>query len=289
MKIQILQIDLKEETRKAVEESLAKAEIQDFVITDVQAAEALPFMEVQPVFLVIVEIELPHVEGMAVIKGLKDLPPTHRPSQILIVSDSFDPSIQQKNSAVVSYVSKPLSLPGITEHFKSRLPSKSAEKKGKQKVDLAFIPHFFEGFSRVIEINTSVPVERKRSRLKLTGECLKADVGVSIPLNSTHLNGSMIIAAPELSVMNLGNKMLSTNDPELTADHIDALCEISNQVYGHAKRILNQEGHNFPTAFPVKMDIKPEGIPLSEGCLGVSVNWESVLGLFFLEFHLKIY
>lgn len=71
-----------------------------------------------------------------------------------------------------------------------------------------------------------------------------------IGVTGKHFQGSFTIGFPKETFLKIMNKILQADYTEIGPELQDGVAEISNIIFGQAKRILNEKGHNVQLAIP---------------------------------------
>jgi chemotaxis protein CheX len=97
----------------------------------------------------------------------------------------------------------------------------------------------------------------------------RGDVSGLIAMNSDRFLGSLAICFSEKLVLKVYAHMMQAPAPDLNEDVRDAVAEMTNIIFGHAKRDLNAAGHNIAMAIPSVITGKNHEI--SHGIEGVCI------------------
>lgn len=119
----------------------------------------------------------------------------------------------------------------------------------KSPVDLNIIVPFVEATTAVLETLANTKVERDKVFVR-NADHLVGDISAIMAMSSDKYVGSMAIAFDEEAFLHVVSSMLGEPHTTVTEDIQDACGEIANQIFGHAKRVLNKMGHSIQKALP---------------------------------------
>lgn len=97
-----------------------------------------------------------------------------------------------------------------------------------------------------LELQKGVPYLKRRDQ----ASTFKADVSGIIAMNSDRFTGSMAVSMGKPFAMKLYERIVGAPAPDLNDDVKDAVSELTNIIFGNAKRDLNNEGHTLAPAIP---------------------------------------
>ncbi len=110
-----------------------------------------------------------------------------------------------------------------------------------------------------------------------------ADISGVISVRSSFFNGFFAISFPKSTYLRILSKMLGDKFTELTPEIHDGASELTNIIFGYAKRILTQNAHVVEMALPRivvgKFTPPPDEGPLTR----IRIPCESNLGSFSVE------
>lgn len=123
--------------------------------------------------------------------------------------------------------------------------------KSPPKMDVSFINPFVEGTIHVLKVQCQTDSAPTKPLLKgQAGFQSRTDIAGIIGITSQKFTGSIAICFPEKVFLNLMSKMLGEEFTEITNDLEDGAGELLNMIFGHAKKILNENGHSIEKALP---------------------------------------
>lgn len=117
--------------------------------------------------------------------------------------------------------------------------------------DVNFINPFIEGTIHVLKIQCQTAAIASRPILKGSEEMkFQTDIAGLIGITSPSFSGSIVLRFSEKIFLSLMGKMLGEEYKEITQDLEDGAGELLNMIFGHAKKVLNDNGHSFEKALP---------------------------------------
>lgn len=167
-----------------------------------------------------------------------------------------------------------------TEDIHERVPLQPA----KTKVDVGFINPFIEGTVEVLSVQCSVETQPASPILKGTEEIhLQTDIAGIIGITSETFNGSISLCFSEETFLKIMSSMLGEEFKEISKDLEDGAGELLNMIFGHAKRVLNQNGHSFEKALPTVVRASNLSVHHTGGQSSILLPFTSSAGSFFME------
>lgn len=112
------------------------------------------------------------------------------------------------------------------------------------------IEAFGAGVQQVLELMANSNVERLAPYLE-SRFVAKGDVAGCIGLVSHNLRGVMSVTFEKGCILGLLRDITGQSFEEVNEHAADAVGELTNLIYGSAKRILNANGHQFAIALPM--------------------------------------
>lgn len=119
------------------------------------------------------------------------------------------------------------------------------------KINLEFLKTFIDATKFIMESFCSIKnVKHNRPYLYKPEEANDLAIEGKIVLKSSFFEGEFIIGFSKSAYLSILKIVLAQDDKEITKDNEDFAGEIVNMVYGQAKTVLNQSGHNFEKVLP---------------------------------------
>ncbi len=123
--------------------------------------------------------------------------------------------------------------------------------KPSSGINVAFINPFVEGTMNTLSVQCGISCTpgKPMTKEKFVGKDSFVIAGV-IGISSPKFCGSIAILFPNETFLKIMGKMLGEEYPEITKDLEDGAAELLNIIYGHAKRVLGEQGHTIDRALP---------------------------------------
>lgn len=133
----------------------------------------------------------------------------------------------------------------------AELGIKVPAKKVSKKLDVSFINPFIEGTLHVLNVQCSTQATTQKLELKSKFTSPKPiEIAGIIGINSKSFKGVISLCFPAIVFLELMSKMLGEDYHEINDELKDGAGELTNMIFGHAKKILNENGHTFDKALP---------------------------------------
>lgn len=148
---------------------------------------------------------------------------------------------------------------------------KAKEGGGPVVVDVSIVNPLIGAVTEVlksmahVELDRGVPFVRKDPRERPSS----SDISGIIAMNSDRFLGSLAICFSESLALTVYENILGAKAPSLDDDVKDLVAELTNIIFGHAKRDLNATGHTIAPAIPSVATGK--GHSISHGVEGLCV------------------
>jgi chemotaxis protein CheX len=128
---------------------------------------------------------------------------------------------------------------------------KAPAKKMSKKLDVSFINPFIEGTLHVLNVQCSSVATPQKLELKSKFSAKNPiEIAGIIGINSKSFKGVISLCFPAIVFLELMSKMLGEEYHEINDELKDGAGELTNMIFGHAKKILNENGHTFDKALP---------------------------------------
>jgi chemotaxis protein CheX len=133
----------------------------------------------------------------------------------------------------------------------TELGMKAPAKKVSKKLDVNFINPFIEGTLHVLNVQCGSVVTPQKLELKSKFKSEKPiEIAGIIGINSLSFKGVISLCFPAVVFLELMSKMLGEDYHEINDELKDGAGELTNMIFGHAKKVLNEKGHTFEKALP---------------------------------------
>ena len=107
---------------------------------------------------------------------------------------------------------------------------------------------FIDGVQKTLGILANVPIKTGQPKIEQVPR--KADVAGLIGVMFGATRGKITLNFEKPVIFHIMKQMLDEDHTEISSDVVDAVGEMTNQVYGTAKTILNEKGYTFEMAIP---------------------------------------
>lgn len=152
-----------------------------------------------------------------------------------------------------------------------------------RKIDVNFINPFLEGTLQVLKIQAGTEAKAGTPFLKEAKETLAGDISGVIGLVSEHFTGSVVITFPEETFLKIMSRMLGEEFTSLTPEIQDGAAELTNIIFGHAKKVLNEKGYGIKMAIPSVVSGKGHSIQNASTNPRMAIPFDCDLGKFAIE------
>ena len=129
----------------------------------------------------------------------------------------------------------------------------ASEDQQSATPDAHFVKPLVDAVVTVIETMSQVKLTRQTPFIKRPGVQKPvpiADITGIVAMNSDRYIGSMALCFQEPIILEIFGKMMGVKAAVINDDAKDAVAELTNIVFGHAKRDLNLIGHAIKPAIP---------------------------------------
>ena len=233
----------------ALKETVLSIAPEALVIQANDGNEALKKVMNQRFDLVITDLKLPKMDGKTLVQSFQTVPAQYKPTAVIVFSGEMSSENLRAELGAVTFVSKLAPPAEFVEVVRKMLGLAQSTASKPAKVDVAFINPFIEGVLNVL--STTANVQAKKENLFVRGnDQISGDVSAVIAMNSQSFLGSMAICFEKSCFLYIVSSMLGEAYQEVTAENQDAAGEICNQVFGYAKKKLNEIGHTIKPAIP---------------------------------------
>jgi len=157
----------------------------------------------------------------------------------------------------------------------------------KTHLNTDFINPFLTGTVHVLEVLAQVKAVVGEIFIRDRNKNYPADISGVISVVSDSFSGSVCISFPEATFLGIMSSMLGETYTSITQDIVDGAGELTNMIFGHAKVILNANGHGIKTAIPSVISGKGHSLSGMQTGTSVMVPFTSSVGDFFVEICIK--
>lgn len=223
--------------------------LRDVTILDAaDGGEAVRKAKMQQFDLIVMDLAMPKFDGHQAVLALNVLPQAYRPKNILVISgNSTREEVVDKFGSSVIFLEKPVAEAALVmvlqRVFKQTLTDR------KDKFDVTLTNCFIKAASAVLSTMAKTKIVRESLNIRTPNE-MSGDVSAILAVKSTLQRGSLSISFDKLGFLEVVEKMLGEKHTEITADIADAAAEICNQIFGVAKKELNEQGYDLQPSIP---------------------------------------
>jgi chemotaxis protein CheX len=157
----------------------------------------------------------------------------------------------------------------------------SAKKTGK--IDVNFINPILEGTVEVLKVQARTAARPGTPIPRGPKEPLGGDISGVVGLTTDSFAGSVVFTFPAETFLKIISRMLGEECKELTPEISDGAAELTNIIFGYAKRVLNEKGYGVRAAVPSVISGKEPTLQNSAGNPRISIPFESDAGNFAIE------
>jgi chemotaxis protein CheX len=120
------------------------------------------------------------------------------------------------------------------------------------QLDAAFFKPFVEGTKHILKVSCQLEAVPGKPFVKKKGNKSELNVEIAgvIGLTSSNFTGTITLCFPAGFYLTMMSNMLGEEFKEITDDLQDGAAELLNMIFGHAKVLLNQQGHTIQKAIP---------------------------------------
>ena len=118
------------------------------------------------------------------------------------------------------------------------------------QLDASFIRPFVDGTVNTLNVSCNIKAVHAKPFIKGTVPQPSFDIAGVIGLTSQKFTGSITICFPSIVFLTIMSNMLGEKYTAINKDLQDGAAELLNMIFGHAKAVLNQQGHTIQKAIP---------------------------------------
>lgn len=159
---------------------------------------------------------------------------------IYVLKPGFDLRAQLKTAGLEN-----LLLP-----IKSLDEIKKTTKTGRKSIDVNFLNPFITGTLETLKIQCSIDCTPQKPEIKNETFDRKVDIAGVIGITSKGFTGSVSICFTDEIFLSIMTNMLGEDCTEINSEMEDGAGELLNIIFGHAKKVLNENGFSLEKAIP---------------------------------------
>ncbi len=152
-------------------------------------------------------------------------------------------------------------------------------------VDVNFINPFIQGAIETLKVQCHIEARPGKPHLKNAEELNGAAVDIAgiIGITSEGFTGSIALCFPAKTFLNVMEKMLDEKFAEITKEVEDGAGELTNIIFGAAKRELNKTGYTLQKALPSVVRGPSLNVRYLTPSPTIVLPFETEVGLFHIE------
>ncbi len=240
--------------RKKVSSILMKVDPRLRCIEAEDGQDALNRAKKIHVDIAIVSLNLPKLSGAFLINKMFELDQIEPPRFFLALKDpNIEGGDEPPKLDNLTLQMEPMDETALNMYLQDHLAkcrtSTQKAARTQAKIDVNFINPFIAGTLEVLKVTCQT--EARKERIYVRGaDAVSGDISAVVGMVGTGVKGSMGIAFKKHTYLKVVSNMLGEPVKEITSENQDACAEICNQVFGIAKRVLNQQGFDIQPAIP---------------------------------------
>lgn len=167
-------------------------------------------------------------------------------------------------------------------------PAAASAARPKAKIDVKLINPFITGVMHVLKVQCSLECTPKQPSLKADfSSPPRVDIAGVIGITSPTFNGSIALCLSEKVFLGVMSNMLGETYEKITPDLTDGAGELLNIIFGHAKKLLSEQGTSLGMAIPTVVSGSDIAVGHSSATQALILPFESPLGEFYIEIGTK--
>lgn len=278
--LQVLICDENQDSRDILKEAILSCDKSAHFLEALDGSQATMKASMQKFDLVVVDTDLKKRNATDFINNLKNQSASTRPQWILVISSrAEDPGIKSLIGDL-PILAKPFSIGVVKQEIRKIF--ESSGKKIAATLDVSFINPFIDAAIEVLKVTGGTEIKKERVFVRKDDQ-ISGDISALIALNSNSYSGSMAISFEEKCFLEVVSKMLGTQQTEIIPKNADAAGELCNQIFGVAKRVLNDSGHTIKMAIPSVVRGKNHSIQHLNNGTVIAVQFSCSAGKFNIE------
>ncbi len=150
--------------------------------------------------------------------------------------------------------------------------------------DVNFINPFIQGTIAIMKVQCYLDCTPQKPTVKeKLDPRMVIDIAGLIGITSTAFTGSVALCFPEKTFLAAMSNMLGEQQTEINSELEEGAGELVNVVFGHSKKVLNEQGHTLEKALPSVIRGKNIDVKLMAAMPAILIPFESSAGWFYLE------
>jgi DNA-binding response OmpR family regulator len=120
----VLIVDDDDELRHSTRNVLVMSNFNVLLAAD--GVEALKVLQRQLIDALVIDLMMPRLDGVGVVRALGEMPPEHRPAVIIVISFHYELHHRFASLGVRRVLSKPLDIPTLVDEIEAALKEHAA-------------------------------------------------------------------------------------------------------------------------------------------------------------------
>jgi chemotaxis protein CheX len=253
---------------------------QSLIVPARDGVDALQKINRQHFDLLVLDLKMPKCDGPKLIESIKNMSERARPGKVLIFTGAVGPEYPPLEGIPVLH--KPCTQETLAQTIQSLLAPPAPANAPAQRVNVQFINPLIEAVLQVMRTTTQTEIQKKGMSVRVDGH-LSGDISALVSVVTQEHQGSLAISFTQKCFLHVVSNMLGESYNEITPEISDAAGEICNQVFGVAKRLLNEKGHQIQPAIPTIVTGKNHRIQHTARAPIIVLEFECTSGIFYVE------
>lgn len=230
--------------------------------------------------LIIADTRVAMVAGTGIVQYIGKIPAEFQPPAAFIASNTVDDFELMTELPSATLFKLPLDVALFEKNFREvfKIPvqaPKPAAKKGG--FDTEFVNPFLDATLKALVVFAKIEFKRENLYVRAAGQP-SGDISGIMPIVSGAYKGSFSVSFDETSFCKVASAVTGTTVTSITPAVHDVASEVCNQVFGLAKKALNDLGHTIQPAFPNVIAGKGHSVSHSVQGACVAVRFSSPIG-----------
>lgn len=294
-KTSVLIVDDEPDIRELVKDAVHRICPDAVVLEASDGSEGYAKVSRQKFDLVVTDIKMPRSDGTKLLTSMNQLQPGFKPRSIFVLSGHISADYCKKLFGTVTYLSKPCPVDVLDAHIKKALldppaptpaPASTGAAPAQKRIPVELINPFIDATVEILQGTAGIKAEKVGIALR-KDDHISGDISAIAPLRGNKFEGSLAIAFDTACFLEVVKGMLGEEFKEITPEISDAAAEICNQIFGRAKKILNEAGHGILPTIPSIVIGKSHQIRHVVGGPCIAIEFKTPLGHFTVETVLK--
>lgn len=151
-------------------------------------------------------------------------------------------------------------------------------------MNIKLLKPFIDGTVHTMNTQLKLDVKLGKPYLKTSeASTTRIDIAGLVGIISSDLKGNICLCFPQATFLLVMERMLGEKYPAITDEIADGAAELMNMIFGYAKRMLNDQGHDLQKALPSVISGENIKIRQKNNHTVIVLPFESEIGVFQLE------